>query len=69
MSSSEIASSANAGWFPRRPDVRRFTLITLIVLLVLIGVMTLVRFGGRAKPTPTRPGSSTPTATATQTMG
>jgi hypothetical protein len=45
--------------------VRRFTLITLIALLVLIGVMTWVRFGGRAKPTPTPNGSISPTATAT----
>jgi hypothetical protein len=33
-------------------DVRRFTLITLIVLLILIGLMTWARFGGRAKPSP-----------------
>jgi hypothetical protein len=42
--------------------VRRFTLITLIVLLVLIGVMAWARFGGRAKPTPGPSGSVGPTA-------
>jgi hypothetical protein len=41
--------------------VRRFTLITLIVLLVLIGLMAWVRFGGRAKPTPSPSRSLFPT--------
>jgi hypothetical protein len=45
--------------------MRRFTLITLIVLLVLLGLMTYVRFGGRAKPAPTPSGSIGPTPTAT----
>jgi hypothetical protein len=44
--------------------VRRFTLITLIVLLILIGLMTWVRFGGRAKPTPSPSGSISPAPTA-----
>ena len=45
--------------------MRRFTFITLIVLLVLIGVMAYVRFGGRAKPTPGPSGSITPTVSVT----
>jgi hypothetical protein len=45
--------------------VRRFTLITLIVLLVLIGLMTWIRFGGRAKPSPTPSGPVKPTPSAT----
>jgi hypothetical protein len=62
---SATASSANVSWSRREPDVRRFTLITLIVLLVLIGLMTAVRFGGRAKPSPSPSGSSSPTPSAT----
>jgi hypothetical protein len=44
--------------------VRRFTLITLILLLVLIGLMTWIRFGGRAKPSPSPSGSISTSPTA-----
>jgi hypothetical protein len=45
--------------------VRRFTFITLVILLILIGLMAWARFGGRVKPSPSPSGSPSPTASVT----